>query len=99
MKRPWIFLINPILVATEHSFRMAVRISTYHDSALQAASADPFFLALYNTYHPLHINLVKAYDKWHTQMGLQEGDTLNVNQQLRLLSNSKIKQWDIAIQN
>ncbi|MBK5286222.1 MAG: hypothetical protein JJE25_12555 [Bacteroidia bacterium] len=99
MKRPWIFLINPILVATENSYRMAVRISTYHDSALLAASADPFFLALYNLYHPLHLQLVKDYDNWHTQMGLQEGESLNVNQLLRLESNTKIKQWDVAIQN
>jgi hypothetical protein len=99
MKRPWIFLINPMLVVTENSYRMAVRISTWHDSALFAASADPYFLALYNTYHPLHLALVNKYDAWRTQIGLQQGDTLNLTQLLSLLSSTKIQEWDIAIQN
>ena len=78
MKRPWIYLINPMLVATDNSYRMAVRISTWHDSALLAASADPYFLALYNIYHPLHLALVERYDAWRAQIGLQQGATLNL---------------------
>ena len=99
MKRPWIYLINPMLVATDESYRLAVRISTWHDSALLAASADPYFMALYNIYHPLHLSLVAKYDAWRAQIGLQQGATLNLNQKLNTLSGTKIQEWDIDIQN
>jgi len=99
MTRPWIYLINPMLVATRDSYRLAVRISTWHDSALNAASADPYFLVLYNLYHPLHLGLVNRYDAWRAQIGLQQGATLNLNQKLNTLSGTKIQEWDIDIQN
>jgi hypothetical protein len=98
MKRPWIYLDNPILNATDNSYRMAVRISTHHDSALNAAKADPFILGLYNSYHPVHQAFIDKYNAFVAQGGLQQGDTLNLRQLLRLLSGSKIGFWDSGIQ-
>ncbi len=98
MKLLWSYLINQILVATFNNYRKAVRISIYHDSALYAEITDPYVASLYNDYHPLHLALVAAYDKWLAQQGAKQGETLSLNQLLRLLSGSKIKAWDIAIQ-
>jgi hypothetical protein len=74
-------------------------ISTYHDSALADAKSDPFFLELYNVFHPLHIAYKTSYDIWKSQGGQQQSETLNFSQLLSLLSNTKIQLWDIQIQN
>ena len=97
--KPWSFTQNPILHATENSFQLGMEISTYHDSALNAAKADPFILAMYNSYHPLHLAYKSAYEARVAQGGLQQGETLNLSQLLQLLAGTKIKAWDIAIQN
>lgn len=97
--KTWILLINPFLSATRKSFLKAMRISTYHDSALNAAKSDPDIQVAYNYYHPIHLNYKTLYDDWIQQGGEQQGKTLNLNQLLRLLSGSKIEQWDVKIQN
>ena len=97
--RNWIFLTNPILTASDSSMLIALKLSTYHDAALLAAKADAFYLALYNSYHPFHVALKTAYDASVTQDGLQVGESLNLNQLLKLLTHTKIQQWDIKIQN
>jgi hypothetical protein len=98
MKRTWLYLNNPFLTATVKSFRLAVRISTHHDSALLAGSADAYIAALYAVYHPIHVALMDAYNAWVAQGGLQQGKTLNLNQLMKQLSNTKINAWDAAIQ-
>lgn len=99
MKRIWIFLINTFLVSTEGSYRLAVRISTKHDAALQAAAAglDPFFVAMYTYFHPLHVALVNAYNAWVAQGGSQEGQSLTLTQLLRLLSSTKAEAWMVGV--
>ena len=99
MIKDWKFLIDPFLVATRDSYIVAMKISTFHDSALANVSTDPFFGPLYTAYHPLHIAYKTAYDAWVSQGHTQMGETLNLDQLLRLLSGSKIDQWDVAIQN
>ncbi len=97
--KAWSFTQNPILHATDGSYQLGMQLSTFHDSALNAAKTDPFILPLYNSYHPLHLAYKSAYEAWVAQGGLQQGETLNLSQLLLLLSNTKIKAWDIAIQN
>lgn len=97
--RTWSYLVNPILNATEDSMLIALKLSTYHDNALNTAKSDPFILALYNSYHPFHVALKAAYDAANTQQALKQGETLNIKQLLKLLSSTKIQQWDIKIQN
>jgi hypothetical protein len=98
MKRKWIFLDNPMINTTNNSYRLAVRISTKHDSALLAGNADAYINSLYTVYHPLHLVLMDAYNAWVGQGGLQQGKTLNLKQLLKQLSNTKINAWDAAIQ-
>jgi hypothetical protein len=96
--KTWPFMQNPFLNATENSFHNAMGISTHHDNALSSVKADPFFLGLYNGFHPLHLNFKTAYDIWITQGGAQQSETLNITQLLNLLAYSKIRPWDIQIQ-
>ncbi len=98
MKTLWSYLINPILNATKGNYSKAMRLSTYHDSALFAGKSSPFILALYNFYHPIHEAFMEAYAAWNKQIGTKKGETLNLKQQLILLRKTKIMEWDIAIQ-
>ncbi len=97
VQKPWAFTQNPFKNATSDSYKLADRISTYHNAALVKMAGDPFFDALITTYTPLHNDLVKAYNNWKAQGGTQQGETLQLNQLLDLLS-TKIKKWDITIQ-
>ena len=95
--QPWVFLTNFALAASEGSFINAYRISQFHDAALAARIADPYFKAIYDIYHPIHVAFETAYNNWKAQGGMQQGLTLNLTQ-LLALEVKKIKNWDIAIQ-
>jgi len=98
MKRPWIYSINPFETATSNSYAKALKISTYHYDALAGVQTDPFFGPLYNTFAPLHTTLRTNFSNYTAQQGAQMSKTLSVNQFLDLLSNTKVKQWDISTQ-
>ena len=97
MKRAWIFFENPIDNATRNSNVLGVRISNFHDSALQEAAAVAFFNTLYSVYHPIHLVFIAAYNAWASQGDNKQGETLNLKQLLELLSSTKIDFWDSAI--
>jgi len=96
--RNWIFETNPFLNASDNSYLKALKLSTYHDSALSAAQSDPFILGLYTSYHPVHLKLKTDYDAWKAKGGMQQGETLNLDQLLSMLSHTKIQGWDNRIQ-
>lgn len=97
--KPWIFVLNPFITATVNSYKLAVKISTYHLGALQSQAGVKFFDDLIDVFQPLHEALVAAFDSWKNIGGQQQGKTLNVAQLFSLLSKTKIRNWDIAIQN
>src|ERR1700704_1983612 len=94
--KTWIYLRNPFLPIGIKSYKKAVKISKYTDSALAARVADPFYAAQYAIYHPLHLALVAAFNAWKAQGGIQKGASLTVDQLLGLMS-SKFADWDPAI--
>jgi len=96
---PWPWIINPILNATENSYPLGRTVSTVHDSALFATTGVPFITAMQVSYHPIHLDYLAKHDAFIAQGGSQESETLSVKQYLQLLSNTKIKKWDVAIQN
>lgn len=98
MELQWKYVENQFIIATNKSYKKALKLSNYHDSALAVASlTDPGLLMIYNRYHPLHLNFVQKYNQWVSAGGSQEGQTLNVKQQLKL-AKLKINEWDVAIQ-
>jgi hypothetical protein len=98
MEKIWYYLENAILNSTENSFIKGLQISKVHYNALDGSSGVPFILLLKNAYEPIHLKYVDKYNAWVAQGGSQQGMTLNLNQLLRLLSNTKIRNWDVAIQ-
>lgn len=96
---PWIFLQNPMLHSTENSYRNAAKISEFHFGALQSQAGNPFFDGLITAYSPLHSGFMTAYQDWKNSFGQQQSKTLTLTQLLSLLRNTKIRNWDVAIQN
>src|SRR6266487_1570469 len=97
MERPWIFLQNPFLSATNDSFRSCKKLGDFTIAALTAPDTPPFsdmhaelapFSSTYNT----------AYTAWTAQRGMQKGKTSSLKDRLKALSSEKIENWDIAIQ-
>lgn len=99
MTRIWSILMNTFLIATEGSYKLAVRISTKHNAALFAAAAggDAFFVAMFASYNPIHLRLLNAYQVWLAQDGTQQSQTLTLNQLLRLLSGTKAEAWMVTV--
>ena len=93
----WPFLLNPILNCTDGSYRKALNVSIRHYNAMSNSTIQ-FIIDMFVIYEPLHLAFVAAYNEWIAQSGSQQGETLTVNQLLRLVS-KKIKTWDIAIQS
>ncbi len=92
------FGVNPILNATDGSFPKSIRVSTVHDSTMEAKISIPFIGIMYGIYHPIHLELIAKNNAFIAQGGMQEGETLTVVQFLKLLRGTKARQWDTAIQ-
>ena len=97
MKRTWLYLNNPFMIAAQKSYRQGLKLSTYYDAQLQANVADPFFADLYTIYHPLHLDLSDAYSNWLAQGGTLKGETLTVDQLLKLMSPTKVNEWEHTV--
>ena len=101
MKNNWHYLVNQFLNTTRDNFKKALKLSNYHDAELKtvmdANPGDLDFAELYNRYNPLHLDLSAKYNAWKTSGGIQEGQTLNIDQLLALLV-TKINRWDVSVQ-
>ena len=97
MKTLWKYLVNVFLIITADSFRLALRISVYHYSALKSKIAEPFILGLFNAYELKHSSYVSNYKEWKKQLAKQRSKTLALNKLLKTLSGTKARFWDSSI--
>lgn len=98
MKNHWKYLDNQFLTVTRNNYKKAIKISNYHDADLEAKQAtEPLLIPIYDRYHLLHVNLIKAYSNWRSAGGSQGGQTLNLEQLLDLAL-SKLQQWEVQVQ-
>jgi hypothetical protein len=98
MDTEWIFLINPILVATNNSNILGIRITNWHDGALYNNRADAFILALYTPYHIISVHYVGKFADWKAKVGIQISKTKTFNDLLVELGFAQINAWDAAAQ-
>ena len=98
MKHTWIYLQNPFFNVTKKNYKKAVKISAYTDARLLIKIGDPFYAALYASYHPIHLALVSAYNIWKAQGGTQKGSTVSLADLLAALSPGKSGLWNRAVQ-
>ena len=96
--KKWPYFENPFLNCAKKSYKKAVKISTYTDGQLFARRLDPIYTPLYAAYHPLHLLLLAAYNKWKAENDVQISTTVTITDLLKKLSSIKILAWDLTIQ-
>lgn len=95
----WHYLRNQFLEATEDSMGNAMRISLFHYNKLDSVKTESDFLQdRYKYYQPLHEALQAEWQAWKDSGGAHKGQTLGITQLIDLLSSTRIRQWDVAIQ-
>ena len=99
MEKTWSYLSNQFLNSTRDNYKKALILSNYHEAAITAAASggDPDFELLRDRYQPVHAAYTAAYTAWKNAGGVQEGQTLNLDQLLELLI-TKVDRWDVAVQ-
>jgi hypothetical protein len=101
METIWKYLSIQFEVETRDSFKKALKLSNYHMSVLQKVAAEdpltPLWLVLMTRYQPLHNAIVQRYNAWKNARGAQQGETLNVDQLLALMT-ANLNIWDPQIQ-
>ena len=102
MDNTWHYLINQFENATIRSYPKALKLSNYHDAYLNKMRQDdpsnPDWAMLYAEYHPIHQLYVANYTAWKNEGGQQQGQTLNTDQLLKLLT-AKVNKWEALIQS
>jgi len=96
--RPWIYLTNPFLVATEGSYRSMKKIGNFTSTALDSKAGNSFFDGLQTNLKPFVTNFNTSYNNWYSKKGQQLGQSSNLKTMLKTLSSDKIKEWDLEIQ-
>jgi len=98
METQWKYLSNQFVVETLKSYKKAMKLSNYHDAALQQAqAAEPALVPIYARYHPLHETLRQKYNEWVAAGGTQKGKTADLELKLDALT-PVINNWDARIQ-
>jgi len=100
MKRVWHFLVNQMLNVALSSFKLAMKLSNYHDAFLLGKMTnepgEPDWATLYNRYNPFHVTLYGAFTNWKSGLSIQEGQTLSTDQLLDQLVN-KVDDWEYDV--
>lgn len=98
----WHYLDIQFLIATRNNYKKAYKLSIEHDSRLKKRMddnpGDADYIEAYNRYHILHVAYLAAYNDWKVKGGAQKGETLNLDQLLKLLP-GKINSIDWKIQD
>lgn len=102
MEKDWHYLSNQLLKETEGSYKKAMQLSSYHNAILLARMTDeptdPDWATLYNRYNPFHVSYSQLYTGWKRASGVQQGQTLGLDQLLKLLS-TELDTWDAQIKS
>ena len=98
MKTGWSLTDNPFETSTRGNYTKMFFISRFTNAVLQHKISDPFFLNLYNIFHPVFDNYLNSYNEWGAGKGIKKGETLNVSQLLKKLSHPLIGRWNGMVQ-
>jgi len=94
----WHFAENQFDNCTKQSKKRMNRISSDHDSKLQAESSDPDILVLFNRFNPLRTAYSNSYTASISANAIYKGKTAFFESLEKELSETKIEDWDIQIQ-
>jgi hypothetical protein len=91
--RPWHYLSNSFLSATEESFKKALSLTNDHLAKLTANEADPDILVMKTDYLPLHDTFVTVHNQLASKEGIYSGKTKTMEELLDDLSQTHINTW------
>lgn len=94
-ERPWIYLINPFIVATVRSYEKMRTLSTFTDSRL---AADPTLATQYAFFHPIYLAYRAAFDAWKAGGSDQKSYTASLKVLLEDMPR-QVNGWDFEIQH
>lgn len=96
----WSYLQNPFDNATKRNFKKMLRLATDHfDKLRDAAATDVFIKQIYLEAVTAYDEFVQTYQDVITYKAAYQMHTRKLEEQMELLSNDKIKRWDIQIQS
>lgn len=95
---PLHYLDNQFDNVTKKSYKLMNIINADHLAKLQAQQSEPDIAALLARTILPHDDYNTAYSNWFSANGIYKGETNRVNGYLDELRSTKIKQWDIQIQ-
>jgi len=93
----WFYFVNLFETATRNSYLKTYKITEFFYKALELVKTDPFYGPIFTDYEVHHLAFLLVYNKFLSQKGIQTGDTLSVEQLLKILSSTKIRKWDAMI--
>ncbi len=95
----WSRTDNFIKIAVTKSYIGAKDIFTSFDERLLNGKDDAEVLTYYNDFNPYFLTFKSCYSIWDSLRSSNPGNTLGLLQLLEILAGTKIKAWDIALQN
>lgn len=98
MAEKWHYLNNSFLIGTKESTKTLMILSPDHCARLQAASADPDILPLYNSFVVIDEALTNSYSLWMTASAAYSGTTLAFEILIKELSQTKLDEWIPQVQ-
>lgn len=98
-KNIWHYQENQFDNATENSNKRMNILASDHKSRLAGESFEPVISELLKRFEPVQTEYELKYSEWITSKGFYKGETARIDNYLEELSTSKIKQWDVQIQN
>jgi hypothetical protein len=93
--RPFGFLINPFLVATENNYKKMTDLSTFTYNALGTV---PSLAAVKTFLHASYVDYLAKYDTWKNNAGERKTSTLSLGVLIDDLPR-QAKDWDFEIQH
>ncbi len=92
--KPYHFLINSFLVATNGSYKKALSLGMDHLAKLIANQADAVVAAMLATFDPVMQAFLTAQQNLDTALGDYKGDTQSVESLFDELNNEKLAYWE-----
>lgn len=97
MKTGWSLLDNPFETSTRNNYRKMLALGRFTLAALHSQAAQPFFLSLYTDLYPVVTAYKTVFSDWSNEVASRQGESLNVTQLLRMLSNTHIVRWNATV--
>lgn len=94
----WHYAQNQFDTSTRSNFKKMNKLSADHDSKLSGAASDPQIAALYNFYHPIHLQYKSRYQHWLTMKAVHQSTTRAFENKMKNLTDDFIENIDIRIQ-